>query len=1007
MKLKVMLFSIVLILALANSAFAINDCYYFGGAFTWDDKANQMVDECGNASDATNSGTTNTSGVPYVSGNSARSFSTGSSQYIDMGEPIVLDTNNFTIALYFKTTTTSVQYIVDNTITADNRIFIRTLANGTIDFFYDDGPASWHGYTDNTYNDGAWHSLVVTRWANETMQGWIDNATVFQTSGVGDISASGSIFLGKQLSSGYFNGQQDTNLFLTKSVKFTEVEEFGLCGDISCSAPPAPSNASYFEITADNLWNGSALTTFRAEIVGEDNYTVCYQEFANTSTCGYSQTEGNYSLKPTYMYINYSIPQTTITETTWYVKFGDDGLGNPITENITLDGSCDISGNILQLRFYSYYEGNLNGDTKRSYGQCYTGSSWNTITSNSLGVGTSGVSSAAGSQTRDGNYSTQALWNDGASSWSWEADTGDSDYAQIFEEAIYWTIANYATTNGTIVTDILSNSSSLYDVIIIKDGYYNNTHTYVNVSSDLNSDLYRAIANFNASLWLFNLSVDANITVNGSTKTTDEFFYMDIGEFTATVAGKNLNTRYYTFSIEALANASYVVENITNTIANITSYEKITGNQIPNFNVTIYNLSLGFNQTYEVTGNNLSIQLVNATFGFYAAKEGYGYPDYVNQTMNYGWNNVSTYLRSLVDVFINLFEEETLDTVTNVWLEILSDAYSSTYYATTSSFNFTDLPVGDYEIRFGVNDSTYYPRSYFYRLPHVSLESTNISLYFINQTEGTIFTRTILNENSQPLTNGLLQIQRAYTSTDNSSVNYRTVEIAEIDSQGNAVFHAIPNTQAYRFRILQNYSLLATKSPSYLVESTQEITVRETSSLVNNYIAYRTITSSLTYQNSSQNYIFDYTVSDDLVENMCMDVVYTYGTTTSITTSCSEESSDTITIFANSTLNGTFFVSTYTVIDGDTYVVDTTSNNFRAEDTQAVFGIVGAILYVLVLIVCATIAGFNNPIPGVILGILATIIFGFGFLGIFGITALAQGILIVIGLVILFLGLRR
>ena len=95
-----------------------------------------------------------------------------------------------------------------------------------------------------------------------------------------------------------------------------------------------------------------------------------------------------------------------------------------------------------------------------SYGQCYNGSSWNTITPiSSLGSYSSDFWST-GENLIDGNWSTKAYF--GTPLWK-ECTDGDCYYAEFYEEAMWWNVTgiNLNTSTKTIYSGSIPSGSSV------------------------------------------------------------------------------------------------------------------------------------------------------------------------------------------------------------------------------------------------------------------------------------------------------------------------------------------------------------------------------------------------------------------------------------------------------------------------------------------------------------------------------------------------------------------
>lgn len=185
----------------------------------------------------------------------------------------------------------------------------------------------------------------------------------------------------------------------------------------------------------------------------------CFQETATTAACtGQSTANSTYALSysplvyPTpqlgYFYINYTKPQTALNAT-WRVKHG---LLN--TYNVAVPQSClNQNPSVLMFRVVSFHSSGT-FDGIYSYGQCFDGSAWQTITNTSSGTGgdpQNCMFSSAGTEPYDGSYTTAAQWHGDSIGQvqGWWSRVECSNWSQtqlaavIFEEAVNWTWRPY------------------------------------------------------------------------------------------------------------------------------------------------------------------------------------------------------------------------------------------------------------------------------------------------------------------------------------------------------------------------------------------------------------------------------------------------------------------------------------------------------------------------------------------------------------------------------------
>lgn len=211
---------------------------------------------------------------------------------------------------------------------------------------------------------------------------------------------------------------------------------------------------------------------------------LCYQETANQSNpndngCRLNY-DGSYSFDGNYFYINYSKPPY-VEEAIWRVKHG------PIEDesyNVTIPPGCfAYSKNKILLRFYSEYL-----YPSLSYGECYDGITWQSITSLKNKTPRTVVNSWSKPvefKSYDGNWATGIAWAPLMHLWI------DADYisglerqmAIIWEEAIIWVvpkqtqIISLSTGWNTLQFTVLPENKTLQNVLSSIDGKYSQVKT--------------------------------------------------------------------------------------------------------------------------------------------------------------------------------------------------------------------------------------------------------------------------------------------------------------------------------------------------------------------------------------------------------------------------------------------------------------------------------------------------------------------------------------------------
>lgn len=188
-------------------------------------KLEDMSDELGLVN-LTDSGTSSQPGLI----NNARYFDGGTDYISFPTDPFAIRSQDFTISVWFNTSDTGSTYILDNDDggSPDYRLFIRQeVTTNLIRFFADVGATSASLFSTQTYNDGNWHHIVITRSGdNATM--YIDGVLEDSSLGfTGDIDeATTAWYFGTQNFGGNWEGHIDESGFwVGKALSSSEVSQ--------------------------------------------------------------------------------------------------------------------------------------------------------------------------------------------------------------------------------------------------------------------------------------------------------------------------------------------------------------------------------------------------------------------------------------------------------------------------------------------------------------------------------------------------------------------------------------------------------------------------------------------------------------------------------------------------------------------------------------------------------------------------------------------------------------
>lgn len=179
---------------------------------------------------------------------------------------------------------------------------------------------------------------------------------------------------------------------------------------------------------------------------------------------------------------------------------------------------------------------------------------------------------------------------------------------------------NQTTTNGTIQTIIPANSSYLWDITFESNesgGYFNETYTGVNVSSNVNKSMAQNTYSFyavekvtGANLTGFNFS-----SVRGSTTyAINQTHYLSNGTYSITAFKSGYYNKTTAITATNLFNGTQNISYVGNHSLNITARDNFTNALINSFSVRVVNTTYSYTETYSTTNgiildNTTSVQL--------------------------------------------------------------------------------------------------------------------------------------------------------------------------------------------------------------------------------------------------------------------------------------------------------------------------------------------------------------------------------------------------------------
>jgi len=361
----------------------------------------------------------------------------------------------------------------------------------------------------------------------------------------------------------------------------------------------------------------------------------------------------------------------------------------------------------------------------------------------------------------------------------------------------------YNTTTGTLTTDILENSTSLWNITVFADDWFNNTYLNYNVSSNLDATLKQSWINFSARNTITNETFsNYHVKLNGTiacntTGTNCGISYPNAGtNYIAELIDnddtfKNSNT---TINITALDNTTIYLY-ATQYIANITAKNLLDNTTINNFSLTVTHIEDNDTFTYNTTNGFIEVPTSNGNFNFTIDAPGYSTNNnsiIFNVTSDI---NHTFYLYTTNSLNITFKDADTNSLLTNKTITIQFIGTTAQTNTTNTSTLYVDLlSPDDYTLLY--DSPGYRQGKYIISVTNRSYQS--LTLYLRNETGTQLILVTVNDRFGNPVEGAQVTVQRWANDA------WKTEQIIQTDFQGRTEAYYVLSTVFYNHVINLN-----------------------------------------------------------------------------------------------------------------------------------------------------------------------------------------------------------
>lgn len=543
-----------------------------------------------------------------------------------------------------------------------------------------------------------------------------------------------------------------------------------------------------------------------------------------------------------------------------------------------------------------------------------------------------------------------------------------------------------STTNGTLNTDLLQNSTLLHNITINAEDHFSITLTDYNVSSNYEGTMYQS----DVSIACFE-----KITNNSLTCDETDLARYNAGthEITANVTG------YYSIvtniTINALDNKTINIEGFYDGILTIEARDKETNASVNDFNITITELVSNYTETLNSGATNQTVFYLveNLNYTIVFDKE-----NFVGQTLNRNFTEQKIIFNvSSVAIRLIFYDELTENAVNNVTYRYYFPSYAIS--GNTGATNQVYLPLNETGLlQIEYEKDGYSLRHYYITVTNTTTE--DIDLYLLNQsaTNFITVTFTVTDENGVALSDAIVRLQRSFIQSGLRT--FITVDSDNSNFNGEGVLTAQEDIVDYIFTVEYNNVNCLTSDPTQIFGGTVSLVCTTGEDVISGWISTYGVTSTITF-NETTGFTASYNDISSGVSEVCLEIKKNSGLgITIVNYPCSSATSATFSNIGYGNETGDYTATLIATLGGDKVII----NSYNVQVTNGSnLGSLGIFLAFMLVVVSVTLAIYS-PEMGIVFAIISVV-----FTKIIGLIPLSFGavtLIVVVGGILLY-SIRR
>ena len=400
--------------------------------------------------------------------------------------------------------------------------------------------------------------------------------------------------------------------------------------------------------------------------------------------------------------------------------------------------------------------------------------------------------------------------------------------------------------------------------------------------------------------------------------------FMTAGNFSMFFLYEGYFIKDFEANISYLDEKNISVGELSDAVLTVNVRKKVGNTSIDYFEGWLYNADYNYNLSFGGDNGSISFDLKkDLNYTLYIEADGYAITEENTVTIDLNESSYTEwfYLYQENSIDIEFRDDVTKALITeNITLELISTDASYSYNTTSGMLNLTLLVPEDYIMRYS---SANYTES-FYRFEVSDQSYSTLTLYMIKNTSSDVLTVTVIDESAKPI-EGYVVKSLKYDLATNS---YLVQEVIATNVVGEVRFNVRKNEEFYRFIVEDtNGVMVRMTNPNYITADSLTIQVVTTGLIAGEFFDLYGITSTITFNNLTNNFRLEYNDASNVGSNYCFKVSTLSNKKTLLDETCTTSTSGVIllniAVVNNTIYEAEFYVTINPNLIIESFILDT------------------------------------------------------------------------------------